>query len=127
MTGRLRVRHLVWAVLITAIAGAPFIPYFLFPDDWMPTFFAWIQVQRLNPLVPPNFQNYFFGATNIAPLPYSIATFFGIMPLTAVYVYLGVVGQSLVFEEGLTPSKIALLCLGLIASAAVVYVMTKKV
>jgi hypothetical protein len=49
------------------------------------------------------------------------------MPLTAVYVYLGAVGQSLVFEEGLTPSKIALLCLGLMASAAIVYVITKKV
>jgi uncharacterized membrane protein YdjX (TVP38/TMEM64 family) len=218
--GRLKARHLVWAILIILIAGAPFISYFLFPDDWIPAFYKWIKAQglvgalvfaivyviicvlllasaelmavaagflygpwggalavlsfftaaviaflisrhflrarvkawtakrpllaaidatvaedswlisillRLNPFVPPNFQNYFFGATNIAPVPYGIATFFGIMPLTAVYVYLGAVGQSLVFEEGLTPSKIALLCLGLIASAAMVFVMSKKV
>jgi uncharacterized membrane protein YdjX (TVP38/TMEM64 family) len=217
---RLRVRHVVWAVLIILIAGAPIISYFLFPDDWIPAFYKWIKAQgligalvfaivyviicvlllapaelmavaagflygswggalavlsfftaaviaflisrhflrarvkawtakrpllaaidaavaegswlipillRLNPFVPPNLQNYFFGATDIALVPYSIATFFGIMPLTAVYMYLGAVGQSLVSEEGLTPSKIALLFLGLIASAAIVYVMTKKV
>jgi uncharacterized membrane protein YdjX (TVP38/TMEM64 family) len=90
---------------------------------------SWILVilLRLNPLAPPNFQNYFFGATNIALRPYSIASFFGIIPLTAVYVYLGTVAQKLVFQEGLTPSRIALLCLGLIVTVIVIYIMTKKV
>jgi uncharacterized membrane protein YdjX (TVP38/TMEM64 family) len=82
---------------------------------------------RLNPFVPPNVTNYFFGATQIGFLPYAVATFLGIIPLTAFYVYLGAVGQSLVFEQGLAPSKIALLCLGLIATAAVLYAMTRKV
>jgi uncharacterized membrane protein YdjX (TVP38/TMEM64 family) len=82
---------------------------------------------RLNPFVPPNVQNYFFGATDIGAVPYGVATFCGIIPLTAFYVYLGAVGQTLVFEQGLAPSKIALLCLGLIATVAVLYFMTRKV
>ena len=216
----MKVRRLLWAGLIIVVAAAPLISYLLFPEDWIPSFYRWVQSQgligallfaliyvivcvlllapgelmavaagflfgawgaplanvsafmtaviaflisrhfarervkawsakrpmlaaidaavaeeswvlvillRLNPLAPPNFQNYFFGATNIGFLPYSVASFFGVIPLTAVYVYLGAVGQSLVFEQGFTRSRIALLCLGLIASAVVVYVMTKKV
>jgi uncharacterized membrane protein YdjX (TVP38/TMEM64 family) len=216
----MKVRRLLWAALIIVVAGAPLISYFLFPEDWIPSFYRWVQSQgiigalafaviyviicvfllapgelmavaagflfgawgaplavasafaaaviaflisrhffrarvkawsskrpllaaidaavaeeswvlvillRLNPLAPPNFQNYFFGATNIGLRPYSIASFFGIIPLTIIFVYLGAVGQSLMFEEGFTPHKFALLCLGLIASAAVVYIMTKKV
>jgi uncharacterized membrane protein YdjX (TVP38/TMEM64 family) len=216
----MKVRRLLWAALIIVVAGAPLISYLLFPEDWIPSFYRWVQSQgligalvfaliyviicvlllapgelmavaagflfgawgaplaiasafmaaviaflisrhflrarvkawsakrpllaaidaavaeqswfvvillRLNPLAPPNFQNYFFGATTISFVPYTIATFLGIIPLTAVYVYLGAVGQRLVLDEGLTHSRIALLCLGLLATAIVVYVMTKKV
>ena len=44
---------------------------------------------RLNALVPFNFQSYFFGATDIGLVPYTIGTLFGIMPFTTMYVYLG--------------------------------------
>jgi uncharacterized membrane protein YdjX (TVP38/TMEM64 family) len=44
---RLRVRHVVWAVLIILIAGAPIISYFLFQDDWIPAFYKWIKAQGL--------------------------------------------------------------------------------
>jgi uncharacterized membrane protein YdjX (TVP38/TMEM64 family) len=81
---------------------------------------------RLNPLVPPNLQNYFLGATNIGFVPYSIATFFGLMPLTAVYVYVGAVAQSIAFDASFSSAKVALLCVGFAVSAVVIYVMTKK-
>jgi hypothetical protein len=42
-------------------------------------------------------------------------------------VYLGAIGQTLVFEQGLTSSKLALLCIGLIATVVAVYMMTRKV
>ncbi|MET0537108.1 MAG: hypothetical protein ABWZ64_04020, partial [Xanthobacteraceae bacterium] len=41
------VRHVVWAVLIILIAGAPIISYFLFQDDWIPAFYKWIKAQGL--------------------------------------------------------------------------------
>ena len=39
-----------------------------------------VALLRLNPLVPFNLQNYFFGVTDIGFWPYAAATFFGIMP-----------------------------------------------
>src|ERR1700694_3080657 len=52
-----------------------------------------VALLRLNPLVPFNLQNYFFGATDVSFLPYAIATLFGIMPGAAFYVYLGTLGR----------------------------------
>jgi uncharacterized membrane protein YdjX (TVP38/TMEM64 family) len=52
-----------------------------------------VALLRLNPLVPFNLQNYFFGATEVGFLPYVVATFFGIMPGAAFYVYLGTLGR----------------------------------
>jgi uncharacterized membrane protein YdjX (TVP38/TMEM64 family) len=49
---------------------------------------------RLNPLVPFNLQNYFFGATDVGFQPYVLATFLGIMPGAAFYVYLGTLGRA---------------------------------
>ncbi len=49
---------------------------------------------RLSPLVPFNLQNYFFGVTDVGLLPYVAATFFGIMPGTLLYVYLGTLGKA---------------------------------
>ena len=52
-----------------------------------------VALLRLNPLVPFNLQNYFFGATDVGFLPYAAATLFGIMPGAAFYVYLGTLGR----------------------------------
>jgi uncharacterized membrane protein YdjX (TVP38/TMEM64 family) len=81
---------------------------------------------RLNALVPFNFQNYFFGATDIGLVPYAITTFFGIMPFAAMYVYLGIVGRSLAIEGGLGASNIALLLLSLLTTAALIYLVGRK-
>jgi len=47
---------------------------------------------RLSPLIPYGMQNYLFSVTNIGFLPYVVATLVGIMPATALYVYIGEVG-----------------------------------
>jgi hypothetical protein len=36
-----------------------------------------VALLRLNPLVPFNFQNYFFGATDVGLVSYTVSTFFG--------------------------------------------------
>ncbi len=81
---------------------------------------------RLNALVPFNFQNYFFGATDIGLVPYTITTLFGIMPFTAMYVYLGTAGRTIAFKEGLGTSNIAFLLFGLLATAVLIYIICRK-
>jgi uncharacterized membrane protein YdjX (TVP38/TMEM64 family) len=81
---------------------------------------------RLNALVPFNFQNYFFGATDIGLVPYAITTFFGIMPFTAMYVYLGTVGRNIAFKEGLGASNVTFLLFSLLAMATLIYLVARK-
>jgi uncharacterized membrane protein YdjX (TVP38/TMEM64 family) len=81
---------------------------------------------RLNGLVPFNFQNYFFGATDIGIVPYTVTTLFGIIPFTAMYVYLGTVGRTITFEEGFGASNITFLLLGLLATAGLISLVCRK-
>ena len=53
-----------------------------------------VALLRLSPAVPFNLQNYLFGLTAI-PFPHFVgATFAGIIPGTALYIYIGVLGGS---------------------------------
>jgi len=81
---------------------------------------------RLNGLVPFNFQNYFFGATDIRLVPYTITTLFGIMPFTAMYVYLGTVGRTIAFKQEFGAPNMTFLLLGLFATAGLVYLVGRK-
>lgn len=81
---------------------------------------------RLNALVPFNFQNYFFGATDIGLVPYTVTTFFGVMPFTSMYVYMGTVGRTIAVEKGLGASNIILLLVGLVAMAGLIYLVARK-
>ena len=81
---------------------------------------------RLNALVPFNFQNYFFGATDIGLVPYTITTLFGIVPFTTMYVYLGTVGRTIAFNDGFGASNIAYLLLGLLATACLICLVARK-
>ncbi len=78
---------------------------------------------RLSPLVPFNLQNYFLGATEIRLLPYVLSTFIGIMPGAAAYVYLGTLGRFATSTEGDNGYTTALLVAGLVATAALVFVV----
>jgi uncharacterized membrane protein YdjX (TVP38/TMEM64 family) len=81
---------------------------------------------RLSPAVPFTLQNYAFGATDISFWHFVIATFFGIMPGTALYVYIGTLGRAAATSENLMTSQIALFSIGLLATVIVIALITKK-
>ena len=81
---------------------------------------------RFNGLVPFNFQNYFFGATEIRLVPYTITTFLGIMPFTAMYVYLGTVGRTIALDGGFGAPNITVLLFSLLATAGLIYLVGRK-
>lgn len=77
---------------------------------------------RLSPLVPFNLQNYLFGITAI-PFPhYAAASFAGIIPGTALFVCLGAFGNT---SAG--PVEWAFFGIGLLATAVVALLITRKV
>jgi uncharacterized membrane protein YdjX (TVP38/TMEM64 family) len=85
-----------------------------------------VALLRLNPLVPFNLQNYFFGATDIGLLPYVAATFFGIMPGSAAYVYLGTLGQVAAGGNEAGGLKMGLLGVGLVATVVLILIIGRQ-
>lgn len=81
---------------------------------------------RLSPAVPFNLQNYFFGVTKIRSASYIVATLFGIIPGTGLYVYLGTLGQVAATGNGLDGPRLALLTVGLFATVAAVVLIARK-
>ncbi|HJU19839.1 MAG TPA: VTT domain-containing protein, partial [Stellaceae bacterium] len=82
---------------------------------------------RLSPLVPFNLQNYVFGITGIPFGHYVPATLAGIVPATAIYVYLGTLGKAAMEGGGAGGMlKWALLAVGLLATAAVALLIARK-
>jgi uncharacterized membrane protein YdjX (TVP38/TMEM64 family) len=79
---------------------------------------------RLNPLVPFNLQNYFFGATDVGFVPYVVVTFFGIMPGTAFYVYLGTLGREAGSGGGAT--RWIFLGAGLVLTALALFLIIRR-
>lgn len=84
-----------------------------------------VSLMRLSPAVPFNLQNYFFGVTEVKFWHYALATFFGIMPGTSLYVYLGIVGGEAGGGSGST-LKWVLLGAGLVATIIVTVLVSKK-
>jgi uncharacterized membrane protein YdjX (TVP38/TMEM64 family) len=78
---------------------------------------------RLNPLVPFNLQNYFFGATAIGLRPYALATVLGIMPGTAVNVYLGTLAGVAAGADQVSGVELALLIIGFLATLLMVVIL----
>lgn len=54
---------------------------------------------RLSAVFPFLFVNYAFGLTSIRLLPFVLATFFGILPLTFAFVYLGHAGAAVATQQ----------------------------
>ncbi len=84
-----------------------------------------VALLRLSPVVPFNLQNYFYGITDVKLLHYVPATFFGIMPGTLLYVYLGAAGKA-ASGEGSGALEWSFFAAGLIATLIVVFFVTKK-
>ncbi len=88
---------------------------------------------RLSPLLPFGIQNYLLSVTGIRLLPYALATAIGIVPSSAVYVYLGSLGHGLatsgVGGEGVATGGVVrwvLLGVGLVATVLVVTLITRR-
>ena len=79
---------------------------------------------RLSPAFPFNLLNYALGLTNVSLADYVLGTV-GILPGTILYVYLGgIVGSAAAGREK-SSAEWALLIVGLIATFAVVFIVTK--
>src|SRR6266699_3505210 len=136
---------LIWFLLVAGLLVAVAIGWFALPArQWVEAFDAWIAalgpwgvvlfalayvvvvvLLRLNPLVPFNLQNYFFGATEVGFLPYMVATFFGIMPGAAFYVYLGTLGRE-AGSGGAGAARWILLGAGLALTALVLFLIIRR-
>jgi uncharacterized membrane protein YdjX (TVP38/TMEM64 family) len=87
LTARYLVRHRVQAILAKRRKFAA-IDKAVSEEGW-----KIVILLRFSPLVPFNVQNYVFGVTAIPFGHYFCATFVGIIPGTALFVYLGALGN----------------------------------
>ena len=83
-----------------------------------------VGLMRLSPVFPFGLQNYLFAVTGIGLAPYALATLVGIVPGTSLYVYIGSLGAA--GGEGGGALRWVLLAVGLVATAAVVWLVTKR-
>ena len=81
---------------------------------------------RLSPLIPFNLQNYFFGLTGIPFWHYATATLIGMIPGAAVNVYLGTLGNIVLSDSEETTVRGSAFMVGLIATIAVTWLITRK-
>ena len=81
-----------------------------------------VMLLRLSPLLPFGVQNYLLAMTDVKLLPYTWATALGILPSSALFVYLGSLGGN---TSGAGPLRWVLLIMGLAATALVVFLVTR--
>lgn len=84
-----------------------------------------VGLTRLSPAFPFGLLNYAYGLTKVRLLDYVLASWIGMMPGTVLYVYLGAIGKAAADSQGRTPGEWAMLAVGLIATAAVTFYITK--
>ena len=80
---------------------------------------------RLSPALPFSLQNWFLGVTPVGFWPSQIATFFGIMPGTLLYVWIGSLGGQAA-GDGMSTAKWVVGGLGIAATLLVTVIVTKK-
>ncbi len=87
-----------------------------------------VLLTRLSPIFPFNLLNYGFGLTSVRLADYIAASWLGMIPGTVLYVYLGSIGADVVRAGGghvRSPAEWALEAVGLLATIAVVVVVTR--
>lgn len=78
---------------------------------------------RLSPVMPFSILNYVLGATELRFLPFVCATFVGIIPAVALYVYVGALGKAAIAGTMIGTARWVFLLLGLAATlVAVIYI-----
>lgn len=88
-----------------------------------------VGLMRLSPLIPFILQNYFFGVTRVGFLPYLVTTFFGIMPGTLLFVWLGTLGAAAGMEQAHGNASLAKFIasgVGLAATLIVTIIVSRK-
>ena len=83
-----------------------------------------VALLRLSPALPFSLQNWFLGITPVGFWPAQVATFFGIMPGTLLYVWIGSLGNAA--GEGASTLKYVVFGVGILATLAVTVLVTKK-
>lgn len=82
---------------------------------------------RLSPALPFSLQNWFLGLTPVGFVPAQLATFFGIMPGTLLYVWIGSLGgQAAAGADDMSVLKYAVFAVGILATLIVTVLVTKK-
>ena len=81
---------------------------------------------RLSPALPFSLQNWFLGITPVAFLPSQIATFFGIMPGTLLYVWIGSLGGQAAGGDDMSLVKWIVGGIGIAATLLVTVIVTRK-
>jgi len=86
-----------------------------------------VGLTRLTPIFPFNLLNYAFGISRVSFRDYFLASWIGIVPGTAFYVYLGsIAGDAAGLKTGVrTPGQWGMLLMGLAAAAGVVAMITR--
>ena len=84
-----------------------------------------VALTRLAPVFPFTLLNYAYGLTKVKWSAYAIATFFAMMPGTAMYVYLGAAGRFAAEGGEKTTAEKVLFVVGLLAIIAVTIYITK--
>lgn len=84
-----------------------------------------VLLTRLSPVFPFTLLNYAFGLTRVKLGHYILASWIGMLPGTAIYVYLGSIANLGAAQHTRTPGEWALYGVGLLATVAVTIFVTR--
>ena len=88
-----------------------------------------VGLTRLSPVFPFNLLNYAFGITRVSLRDYVLASFFGMLPATLMYVYIGSLAGDLATlgaaDRSRTTGELALYGVGLVATIVVTVYITR--
>jgi uncharacterized membrane protein YdjX (TVP38/TMEM64 family) len=104
-------RRPVWRALVEAIDA----------EGW-----RLVGLLRLASLIPGTATNYLLGVTRIGLWPYATATLVGLLPQIFLFVYIGAAGQMALEDPSQSPLRIALVVVGLIFTAWVVFTVMRR-
>lgn len=85
-----------------------------------------VALMRFSPLVPFSLQNWVFGATSVGFWPYLVSTFFGIMPGTLLYVWIGSLGGAAAEADDASTLKYVFFAVGILATLVVTVLVGRK-
>lgn len=86
-----------------------------------------VGLMRLSPAIPFTLQNFFFGTTSVGAIPYTLATFFGIMPGTLLYLWIATLGgEAAAGGDSASTLKYVFFGVGIIATIIVTIIVGRK-